>query len=319
MFENKAISKHQTWQGEELKFAPDASPEAFEHFEQYYNSGIFEQYDICSPVLLSYIKQRYVQTPKDNANRLYALPKGTVPLQDEEGNEFYPPLLRLSGETDFNFEGNNYLVLKGFLINEPEYLSKLVECNKQHNCLLNFSLIQSTGNMQGFKGCVCDDRLDKFIYYLYKYYKTNKQERTDTKIIQYAHKKTCNWEFLMCFLNQFEDVYDYCKKVYFTKEPLTKALIEHGKKELDNTDNVKSYIDLAYRFWEEKDFVFSEKEYLTIGSYFPDGGEVYSYEELSYKLLSDLGIDSKEEIAAIINKCVCRGFIYQCGNNCYTR
>lgn len=315
MFENISISKYQMWHGKELKFAPDASPEAFVHFEQYYKSGIFEQYDICSPVLLSYIEKRYVQTPKDNDNRLYALLKGTHPSKDGS----YKPGLKLSGETDFNFEGKLYPILEGFLNNETEYLRKLEKCKQQHNCLLNFSLMLSTGDMQQFKGSECYDRLDKFIYYLCKYYETNKQERSKTDIIQYAQKNTCNWEALRDFLNQFEDVYDYCKKVYFIKEPLAKALIEHGKKELDNTDNVKKYIDFAYCFWAEKDFYFSQKEYLTIGSYFSDGGEVYTYEELSDKLAVDLGIISKKEITAIINKCVYHGFMYQCGNNCYSR
>lgn len=66
--------------------------------------------------------------------------------------------------------------------------------------------------------------------------------------------------------------------------------------------------------WERLKF----DAYDTIGSYFPDGGETYTSEELSYKLMNDLGV-SQEEVDIIIDKCLHHGFINQCGNNCYVR
>lgn len=63
---------------------------------------------------------------------------------------------------------------------------------------------------------------------------------------------------------------------------------------------------------------FIKKEYDTMGSYFNDGGETYTREELENKLYSDLGID-KRESNKIINKCVTEGWIIDCGNDVFVR
>lgn len=326
IFRNQEIDEIQTWKTwKNLKFDADASPAAWEHYKRYY-SETFEEYDIRFPTFCSYVVlNRYIPRPLNpDSNkywRLFALLKGTELLRDKEG-EYYPAVPRLSGETDFNFIGKNckhYYALKSILKegNEQEYLEKLEECKKQHHCLLNFSLMQTMGNMQGFKG-KHDDRLDRFIYYLDKYYKEDKSKRIDTEIIGYSSEP--NRPYLLKYLNQFKDIKDYCKKVYFiSNKKLIDKLIALGQVEqLDTAEKVKTYVDLAFWFWNEKEFYFSKNEYDTVGSYFPDGGETYTGEELSCKLMNDLGVD-QEEIGVIIEKCLNRGFIHQCGNNCYVR
>ncbi len=61
-----------------------------------------------------------------------------------------------------------------------------------------------------------------------------------------------------------------------------------------------------------------KNEYITIGSYFQNGGETFTHKELLYKILNDLGLDEKDG-SELIKECVNQGFIIDCGNNCYTR
>lgn len=62
------------------------------------------------------------------------------------------------------------------------------------------------------------------------------------------------------------------------------------------------------------------KEYLkAIDSYFSEGGKAYTHEELSNKLMNDVGVFTQKEIDMIIEDCLNKGFICDCGNNCYVR
>lgn len=53
--------------------------------------------------------------------------------------------------------------------------------------------------------------------------------------------------------------------------------------------------------------------------YFSDGGKAYTHEELSNKLMNDVGVSAQKDIDIIIEDCLDKGFIYDCGNNCYVR
>ena len=62
----------------------------------------------------------------------------------------------------------------------------------------------------------------------------------------------------------------------------------------------------------------SNKDFLTVGSYFPNGGEIYSTGDLLVKIENDLGYD-KKEAKALIEECVKQGFITNIGDGVYTR
>lgn len=49
---------------------------------------------------------------------------------------------------------------------------------------VKFSLMQSVGNMQGFKGKYCEDRLDKFLFYLNCYYETEVDKRKKLTLLE---------------------------------------------------------------------------------------------------------------------------------------
>lgn len=324
IFENTKIQSKQIWNGEHLYFDPDSSPAAWEHYKQCYCSQFFSAYLIDSPILLTYECPYYISKPQKEGNRLFALIKDASSQKDKDGNIRFSPCLRLGGETDFNFGDKNYKFLKELLIrdNEQEYISKLEKCREQHHCLINFSLMQAVGKMQRFKGSRCGngcyDRLDKFIYYLRKFFDTARSKRGETDIIRYATES--NKEYLLTFLNLFDCLEHYCSHIYFIDDKnLISDMEENGKIEITNAADVKRYIDLAFRFWESKVFHFSKSEFLTVGSYFLDGGEAYTYEELTFKLMNDLGIIDSKEIDTIIRKCLDHGFMHDCGNGYYIR
>lgn len=325
VFENTEIPEKQPWQGQVLRFDPDSSPAAWEHYRRYY-SEIFRQYSIDSPTFFTYRHpNKYVPEPSDEKtcfNRLYALVRGAAKGPDG----YYAAELRLSGDTDFNFKEETCGRLRKILKDEPEYLSKLAVCQDQHHRLINFSLMQTVGKMQQFKGRGPNDRgyedgydrLDRFLYHLGNFYDTPLEERLHTAVSRYA--TASNRECLTEFLNQFDNLMDYCRKVYLIDDAdLVQSLRENGKRELDTVEAVKTYLDLALRFWEKKEFYLSKQEYLTVGSYFLNGAEIYTEKELSRKLADDLGIIDPKEVGIIIQKCLDRGFIIDCGNNCYTR
>ena len=137
-----------------------------------------------------------------------------------------------------------------------------------HHTLTNFSLMLSTGNMQGFKGLICDDRLDRFIYFLERYY--TEPDKQNTHIASFATEN--NRPALINYLNSFEDVYDYCQKIYFIsdeklikklinsgKQPITGAIDENGN-EISPEQRVIEYMELAIEFWEAKAAYFDNPE-----------------------------------------------------------
>ena len=71
-------------------------------------------------------------------------------------------------------------------------------------------------------------------------------------------------------------------------------------------------------YGEEKDFYFLKNEYLIIGDYFPNGGETYSREDLLCRIKNDLQC-TNDDAQYLIEKCIERSFITDCGNDCYTR
>ncbi len=211
-------------------------------------------------------------------------------------------LLRLRGETDFYFRENTpeekkpdkNKRLKNIIkdskdVEKQRYAMDLLEkCKNMHYSLLNFSLMQSVGNMQEVKSKGLSlngkydkngifewlDRLDTFVYHLDMYYKNRKDDCNidDSVILSCAGDcKHGNKDCLKDYLDKFGDnpndkdaVYDYCDKVYFIKigdaergeNDFIQRLIKSGKKELSSCDEVIEYMELAVEFWKRKQEYF---------------------------------------------------------------
>lgn len=280
---NEEIKEAQLWNGKSYLFDADASPEAWKYYKEAYSEEFWmEMYDIEVPTFFNRQKDENnraigynFQPYNDHKSyeRLVALEKRKSPIEPSKninGNEYYNPVSRLSGETDFNFKSekekwkSKYDIYKEKLKDDfsgqelEDYLIKLNQCKEMHHSKFNFSLMQVMGNAQGYKSKGIQvnkkfewlDRVDSYIYLLDLYYKKNYNDRLNDKIIENAGK--WNSGVLSSFLNKFCCIYHYCKKIYFIDDKLVDKMIESGSKPIDSGIRAVEYMDIAFEFWEQK-------------------------------------------------------------------
>lgn len=333
MFRNDLVSEFQDFKGyKNILFEPDSSPHTWEeHFKKAYSGNEFlqENYDfrnLCfyncfkdfglkSGKYEAWTRYNYLNKPLVNSskgNRLFVLEKGCS-KKIFNSVEYIAATCRLGGDCDFNFNDDKYsffvkLINGDDVASENEKYSaqnQLHECHNMHHRLLNFSLMQSMGKLQTFKGKKLD-RLDTFVFELDKYYRG-----VSNDILEEAEN---NSQALQFFLNDISDVYNYCKIFYFIEDKnFVDELIAQGNMPITNVKELSRYMSLAKKFWSNKESHFLRNEFLTIGDYFQNGGESYSRRELIRKIENDLGY-GKEESNELINKCEERGFITFVGN-----
>lgn len=279
MFKNKKISEMQRQGDKIILFDPDSSPAAWEHYQQFYphNKYLSDNYDFQKQVFYNHHKDvglktgysyghewfNYVNKPLQSSseyNRLFVLQKGTK-TKISENNEFIDAANRLGGDCDFNFNEKKYSLFLKIIESDQKSsqrekdnaIQQLSRCRDMHHTLLNFSLMQAIGNMQGFKGSNRYDRLDTFIYELDKYYRG-----ISNAIIQSSSN---NSSALKSFLNDFKDIYEYCATFYFiTEKPFIDEIIKQGSMPIENINDLVRYMNLAEEYWAKKEFEFIKNE-----------------------------------------------------------
>ncbi len=342
---NKTIKMKQQWCSRDIEFDPDSSPNVWQHYKRVYNDYFGKTYKIDQPCFCSYVLSKeckvediscgykyngewynYVDKPYKNcSNRLYAISR-EASCKEYNGHNYYKTELRLGGDTDFNFNEKHFPYIEWVLCREEDLnvreksLSILEECKKKHHTFVNFSLMQAVGRMQNFKGAQCEDRLDKFLFFLDRYFQMDKKNRFDTSIIQNATET--NRKDLEKYLNSFASFADYCKKIYFIEdEEFIKKLVKSGKQPIDTPERVREYLNLAKEFWKIK-----EKKYLDIycpnyiqirQSLFSDGGKTYTLKQLE-EVFKNNGVDIAD-FPVVLEIFVSYGWIMDCGNNNYTK
>lgn len=145
----------------------------------------------------------------------------------------------------------------------------------------NFSIIPSTGCMNNKKGFSYQDRFHIFIFVLSEYFTRQTEERreyVENELFMKAGRMSYEAikdaiDTLNDFLSFFDDIYDYCDKIYHLNgeegqkyvEDLIRAgeAIKTGKKKYD----VEEYCHLACQYWEIKKKVLlqripQDKQYL---------------------------------------------------------
>lgn len=173
------------------------------------------------------------------------------------------PKIRIAGDTDFNFKkdkrNQKYAYYRNLIEckeknkfsdeDRKKYLCKLDWCERRFHSLENFSLMFTPGGMNNFKN-VKRDRIDIFIFHLNQYF-----ESKDNKIFSHARK---NKEVLELYLSLFNDIYDYCEKIYKMDKTMVNRFLESGEKEDFKTgEDVVNYMQLAEDYWENKhNFIF---------------------------------------------------------------
>lgn len=136
-------------------------------------------------------------------------------------------------------------------------------CKNFYSSNYNLSILPVTGGLNNLKGSLYFDdngfikfskdkesgkqldRFDTFIFVVNEYYK-NKNEL----LLSYS-KNTVTEKCLIAFLDTFNDVYDFCNKLYqLYDRKFIDILIENGKKDIITIDDVERYCLLALIFWE---------------------------------------------------------------------
>ncbi len=267
-----------------VPYDPDSSPEAWEHYKKIYCKNELQQvYDILNPTFyeslgkrkgkcfngewynysdkLNFVEKNYYHNKPGVRNeyaRLFALDKNVISKQ-VNGVTYFQAIERLSGDCNFNFNEKKCFEFKKIFNIEnatEENLKQLEYCKTHHHKLINFSLMQSMGDMQKAKSYGYGDKLDRFdsfISLLNDYYE-NKSD--DAKILKYS--TNANKVSLINFLDKFENVYKYCEVFYFIDKSLVDELIENGKKQINNSDDIIRYIELAKKYWKYRNEVFKK-------------------------------------------------------------
>ena len=253
----KKIPKKQVWNKKEIRFDPDSSPLAWKHYKKYYQNS-FKDYDFDnlyffkftgfnSPYIDTNTDDKYFYKNKeDNSNnRLFIIKKDSY-INKDNSVYYFSTDLRLGGDVDFNFNNQKLKLYKEIINNDKYLLNKLDECSKMHHTVVNFSLMQSVGNLQKVKGSDKFDRFDVLIYKLNKYY-----EKDSTEVLNEA--SYANKPYLIKFLLEFYDIYDYMEKVHFINDKLfVDKIIFQGSLSLNNKDDVERYLNLALEVWKIK-------------------------------------------------------------------
>ena len=198
----------------------------------------------------------YIDEPETHRyNRKFALKK-SVEVKIHGNKRFIENLaLRLGGETDFNFNDKKCHGFKNIIQDAECGLALLQECKSNHHLFVNFSLMQSVGNLQAVKGQNKFDRLDTFIFKLSKYLGSGKcKNNRDSSFIQLENQRhPIAEDMLTTYLENFTDINDYCKKVYFLIDSyFIERIIKEGQEDLVTLEHFKRYANLAKDFWKEK-------------------------------------------------------------------
>ena len=258
--------------GKSYHFDPDSSPDAWRFYAEVYTDNYWRKYCIAMPQFFTYVKNgvkangdtyNYIASNTRKNNRLVAISDNAT-VEDKWKTRHYRAQLRMAGDTDFNFNYKHTHLLHEILANTKSLELKikgeslLEKCKAAHHSLLNFSLMQVMGDMQGFKGRCCDDRLDRFVFFLREYYNLEEnEEKENSHIIVFAPSK--NRDNLIEYLDSFKSEYDYCKKVYFIQEEsFVDRLCTTGSRLLKTTGDVIEYMEIAQHYWEIREKYFTQ-------------------------------------------------------------
>ncbi|WP_022770400.1 hypothetical protein [Butyrivibrio sp. NC2007] len=242
-----------------IRFDPDSSPDAWIHYKKYYIEGEKPlDYDFNTLHFLSYRNERnkiwYEDKPNTyGTNRLYAVQKARSNWSENDITCFGSGLA-LGGDCDFNFNEKKCSLFKA-IIDEDSKLCEMLECcTKMHHTVLNFSLMQKTGNMQGHKGSNRFDRFDTFISDLNEYL-----NGLSNRVLDKA--TGANTNDLVHYLNSFKNIYDYMEKMYFIFDAdFVNRIIDEGKKPLLNKYDIERYMRLAMDYWTIKAKYFGDQQ-----------------------------------------------------------
>lgn len=170
---------------------------------------------------------------------------------------------KFSGETDFNFKKGFAHTRGTAYFKHLENSKKEAKCIKGHKrnfnickklmySVVNISIMPQTGNIQGTKGNIGNDRIDTFVYAIENYH-----NGIDNLLMNYSSAD--NSCFTKEYFKMFSNTQDYCATMYHINESLVDELIKSGKNVIKSDKCVIQYMNLAYRFWRQKLIFFNSQ------------------------------------------------------------
>lgn len=245
-------------------YEDDSSKEAWKFYKNQYTPldwDFWEEFDFDN------VKTRYEKDGKykNNTRKLLWIRENSK-LVNELGS-----LFSFGGDKAFNFKTQYYNLMK--LVdddqsdsNNKKYVISLLEdCKECHSSEQNLAILPTTGGLNNVKGSVFFDeshnirysskkisgkqmdRLDTFIAIVDDYFKNNSE-----LILSYVKGKP-NEQYLINFLEKFDDVYDFVDKIYkLDDKKFVDKLICNGRKSIENIDDIERYCLLAKEYWEFK-------------------------------------------------------------------
>ncbi|WP_105179148.1 hypothetical protein [Streptococcus suis] len=239
----------------------DSSKEAWKFYKSQYTSldwGFWGEFDFDN------VKTRYEKDGKYNNTRYLLWIKDNSKLISELG-----ALFSFGGEKLFNFKTQYYNLKKIVDVSSNNdkkcILSLLEECMELHSSEQNLAILPTTGGLNNVKGSLYFDengniryssqkisgkqldRLDTFLAIVKDYF----DEKSDT-ILSYTKGKP-NEQYLINFLEKFDNVYDFAEKMYRLNDKVfIDKMVQNGRKPIMDADDVERYCRLAKEFWEFK-------------------------------------------------------------------
>jgi hypothetical protein len=244
-----------------IEFEHDSSPEAWQFYKKIYfdKEGkclIDKEYKLETGHELVFQNYPYNNIWKEKGNRLL-LVKGLD--ECKIGAEYDGVQPTLSGECIFNFNKDKVGKLENLAEGDKAICNLINKCAGMHHTLLNMSLCQVKGNLQGYKSkCLLGeketwlDRPDTFLYNLDKYLVKDKSKRKSDDLKNNAGKY--NWCTLQEYLNLFDDVYSYASQHWQIDNDcgLIEQMIIEGEQPIKDKNGVVRYCELAKKFWNNR-------------------------------------------------------------------
>ncbi|WP_106063124.1 hypothetical protein [Clostridium liquoris] len=230
--------------------------------------GIFfhEEYDRCSDAieLYSTVYGEAIFEPdkKNNDKKKNDSKKDIICFKFQNNNS-----IEVSGDVDFNFKMEHVRYLSNIVENSGSRMDKeskrtLVNRIFAYNNLTytpaNISLFPVTGGLNNIKKSLGNDRLDTFLCALNLYF----EGEYTSFILSGAGGPNPpfikNRNKLKEFLDNFNDIDNYCNQIYHIDRDLVHDLCSSGAKPIDTAERVEEYLDLADKFWQQKENFYKE-------------------------------------------------------------
>ncbi len=193
----------------------------------------------------------------------------------------------VSGDICFNIKFSSQKDCIGSLVPVDKQVPEILN-TYLHSCL-NMSILPVQGQLNNIKKGIGDDRMDTFIWALNMYY----SGESKALFLNNGNYKQSNMPTRLnvaAFLDNFEDVYHFCKIIYGISGKIVDRMINSGSQALITLPDLENYVHLAVDFWKERELKYRKIE--TIKEYLPGKEDIINHRMIK-KWFEDLQTDDQ--------------------------